>query len=30
MFEELIMQPLSVFYEEGAYDEIPYCAMRKW
>ena len=25
MFEELIMQPLCVFYEEGAYDEIPYC-----
>ncbi len=26
MFEELIMQPLSNFYEEGSYDEIPYCA----
>ena len=26
MFEELFMQPLSIFYEEGHFDEIPYCA----
>ena len=26
MFEEFVMQPLSMFYEDGTYDEIPYCA----
>ena len=26
MFEELMMQPLSHFYEEGTYEEITYCA----
>ena len=26
MFEEFVMQPLSMLYEDGTYDEIPYCA----